>query len=47
MGVIKRLTIDMMKTDCLAEKGANNGVATLGSDGKVPSGQLPSYVDDV
>lgn len=30
-----------------AEKGANNGVATLGADGKVPSSQLPSYVDDV
>lgn len=29
------------------EKGAANGVATLGSDGKVPSTQLPSYVDDV
>ena len=29
------------------EKGANNGVATLGADGKVPSSQLPSYVDDV
>ena len=29
------------------DKGANNGVATLGSDGKVPSSQLPSYVDDV
>lgn len=28
-------------------KGANNGVATLGSDGKVLSSQLPSYVDDV
>ena len=28
-------------------KGANNGVAELGSDGKVPSSQLPSYVDDV
>lgn len=27
--------------------GANNGVASLGSDGKVPSAQLPSYVDDV
>lgn len=27
--------------------GANNGVATLGADGKVPSSQLPSYVDDV
>lgn len=30
-----------------SEKGANNGVATLGSDGKIPSSQLPSYVDDV
>ena len=27
--------------------GAVNGVATLDSDGKVPSTQLPSYVDDV
>jgi len=27
--------------------GAANGVASLGADGKVPSGQLPSYVDDV
>lgn len=30
-----------------SEKGSANGVATLGSDGKVPSSQLPSYVDDV
>ena len=28
-------------------KGASNGVAELDSTGKVPSGQLPSYVDDV
>lgn len=27
--------------------GANNGVATLDSFGKVPASQLPSYVDDV
>ncbi len=27
--------------------GQANGVATLGSDGKVPSAQLPSFVDDV
>jgi hypothetical protein len=27
--------------------GGANGVATLGGDGKVPSSQLPSYVDDV
>ena len=30
-----------------ALKGANNGVAELDSTGKVPSAQLPSYVDDV
>lgn len=30
-----------------SEKGANSGVATLDSGGKVPAGQLPSYVDDV
>ena len=29
------------------EKGANNGVAELDETGKVPSSQLPSYVDDV
>ena len=29
------------------EKGAANGVATLNGDGIVPSGQLPSFVDDV
>ena len=29
------------------EKGTNNGVAELDSTGKVPSSQLPSYVDDV
>lgn len=30
-----------------SEKGTSNGVATLGSDGRVPSSQLPAYVDDV
>lgn len=30
-----------------SEMGVADGVATLGSDGKVPSTQLPSYVDDV
>lgn len=29
------------------EKGANSGVAELDENGKVPSSQLPSYVDDV
>lgn len=28
-------------------KGTANGVASLDADGKVPSSQLPSYVDDV
>ena len=30
-----------------SEKGAASGVAELDSSGRVPSGQLPSYVDDV
>lgn len=30
-----------------SEMGAANGVATLDANGKVPSSQLPSYVDDV
>lgn len=30
-----------------SEMGKASGVATLGTDGKVPSSQLPSYVDDV
>ena len=31
----------------LTAKGANGGVAELDNGGKVPSAQLPSYVDDV
>lgn len=31
----------------IATKGKANGLASLGSDGKVPAEQLPSYVDDV
>ena len=30
-----------------SEKGANNGIASLDENGRVPSSQLPSYVDDV
>lgn len=30
-----------------SEKGSNNGLAELDENGKVPSSQLPSYVDDV
>ncbi len=31
----------------VSQKGVNGGVATIGADGKIPSSQLPSYVDDV
>lgn len=31
----------------VSTKGQANGVASLGADGKVPSAQLPSFVDDV
>lgn len=31
----------------LAQKGVANGVASLDSGGKVPSGQLPSHIDDI
>lgn len=31
----------------VSTKGQANGVAELGSDGKVPTAQLPSFVDDV
>lgn len=40
-------TISSLGAIASTEKGANNGVATLGADGKVPASQLPSYVDDV
>lgn len=42
--------IDEVQDELLSfmnQKGEANGLATLGSDGKVPSDQLPSYVDDV
>lgn len=31
----------------LATKGSNGGIASLGDDGRIPTAQLPSYVDDV
>lgn len=34
-------------TDFKDQLGQPNGIATLGGDGKIPSSQLPSYVDDV
>ena len=42
--------IDEVQDELLAftnQKGKPSGLATLGTDGKVPSTQLPSYVDDV
>ena len=39
--------VDSTSRIASSEKGVANGVATLGSDGLVPSNQLPSYVDDV
>lgn len=39
--------VDNVQQIPMTQKGANDGVATLGSDGKVPSSQLPSYVDDI
>lgn len=41
------LTYEDINAIPASDKGANDGVATLGSDGKVPEHQLPSYVDDV
>lgn len=41
------LTADDVDAIPATEKGANNGVAELDENGKVPSSQLPSYVDDV
>ena len=48
-----KASLQKLKTDIIdgkiasTEKGAASGVATLDSAGKVPSSQLPSYVDDV
>lgn len=39
--------IDNGQHIAVSEKGANSGVATLDAAGKVPTSQLPSYVDDV
>lgn len=39
--------VDSTARVAVTEKGAANGVATLGADGKVPANQLPAFVDDV
>lgn len=47
VGAIANTTTHLSGDIATIEKGAANGVATLDADGKVPSSQLPSYVDDV
>ena len=44
VGAINEINGNKVSVD---ELGENNGVATLDENGKVPSSQLPSYVDDV
>lgn len=44
---ISGLSTELAKYVPLTQKGATNGVATLDAEGRVPSSQLPSYVDDV
>ncbi len=39
--------VDNVQQIPMSYKGANNGVAELDSTGKVPTSQLPSYVDDI
>lgn len=39
--------VDATARIATSEKGAANGVATLDATGKIPSAQLPSYVDDI
>jgi len=41
------VNLSTLATDMGLEKGSANGVAELDANGKVPSSQLPSYVDDV
>ena len=39
--------LSALKSYILAEKGQANGLASLGSDGKLPAAQLPDLADDV
>ena len=39
--------VNQSLTDFKSTKGVANGIATLNSEGKIPSSNLPSYVDDV
>ncbi len=46
-GAITLGVADVTNAESTANKGTANGYASLDSTGKVPSTQLPSYVDDV
>ncbi len=46
-GVVVLDVGDISGAEATANKGQANGYASLDGDGKVPSAQLPSYVDDV
>lgn len=45
--LIKEKIIRFCNEAIEAKRGVANGIASLDKDGKVPSSQLPSYVDDV
>ena len=47
VGALASTTTHLSGDIATSEKGSANGVATLDENGKIPSGQLPSYVDDV
>lgn len=47
VGDISGLSAELAKYVPTSQKGVASGVATLDTSGKVPSSQLPSYVDDV
>lgn len=44
---VTNLNTDLSSKQSLSEKGQINGYASLDNTGKVPTNQLPSYVDDV
>lgn len=45
--IVENYTDSAIKETVTDKLGAQNGIATLNGTGKVPSSQLPSYVDDV
>lgn len=46
-GVTSNVQTQLNNKISVSQKGIANGLASLDSNGKVPSSQLPSYVDDV